>query len=89
MGYSHTLISTKICFCHFYIYQPEATWNIWPKYSRFQSLNMAPNICLLVQNMSITCHLVKFWLVLIGEDDARMESFHHEQSFTKGSWTLS
>lgn len=66
----------------------KSTRDVTPENPWFQGLDMTPNICLLVQNVTIICHFVEDLFLFIWKDDVGMESLYHQQSFTQGPWSF-
>lgn len=49
---------------------------------------MAAHVGLRVQDMAISRQFIKDLFLFVGENDVRVESLHHEQSFTQSPRTL-
>lgn len=64
------------------MYHFETARDVTAKHSRLQRFHVAAHVGLRVQDMAITCQLIKDLFLLVGENDVRVESLHHEQSFT-------
>lgn len=70
------------------MYHFETTWDVTAEHTRLQRFHVAAHVGLRVQDVAIVCQFIKDLFLFVGENNVRMESLHHEQSFAQSPRTF-